>query len=118
MPAQQQLAQRGWGLCKVCQCRCLASVEFQPPRTAPNPSQLLPAGQRYSPGSPGQPKSCQCRRLGSVFQHRRVLANCQRDDSVLLVCYNFEDSSLWKELTVQSQDVCGPPWVRFDLQVG
>ncbi len=80
-------------------------------------SALLPAGQRYSPGSPGQPKSCQCRRLGSVFQHRRVLANCQRDDSVLSVCYNLEDSSLWKELTVQSQDVCGPPWVRFDLQV-
>ncbi|KAK9824234.1 hypothetical protein WJX72_008815 [[Myrmecia] bisecta] len=72
-------------------------------------------GVRYNPGSSGQHRGCPYRSLDSVFNHRRLFANCQEDNSIRASSYAFEDSSLWRELVMQPQDSPAAPWVRFDL---
>jgi hypothetical protein len=66
--------------------------------------------------------ACPWASIGCAFNHRRLFACCQPDDSVLPGCggerqqhghgvsYLFEEPSLWQELAVEPGDVPGPGW--------
>lgn len=48
--------------------------------------------------------------VGCVFNHQRLFANCQCDDSAFGTSYTLEDPALWRELPMPPEELPAMPW--------
>eukprot|EP00798_Chlamydomonas_sp_ICE-L_P007054 gene7054-150_t len=53
--------------------------------------------------------------VACVFNHQKLFASCQQDDTAASSSFVLEEPTLWRQLAVEPNDVAGPSWSGIEL---